>query len=120
MFAAPRLAICQNTILGLCATGFASVPRWEKGQDALRELLEETTVGRIAPAATTGTDLSIARLHATEDGKIIRLVTARPVSFFEAYRGGRSMDYPFTIMELRLDKDWKGEGSMEKTMSISI
>ena len=84
----------------------------EEGQDALRKVLENTTVGRIAPVATTGTDLSIARVHPTDDGKIIRLVTARPVSFFEAYRGGRSMDYPFTIMELRLDKEGKGEGSI--------
>jgi hypothetical protein len=84
----------------------------EEGQDALRKVLEKTTVGRIAPVATTGTDISIARLYSTDDGKIIRLVTARSVSFFEAYRSGRSMDYPFTIMELRLDKEGKGEGSI--------
>ena len=84
----------------------------EEGQDALRRVLEKTTVGRIAPVAKTGTDIAIARLHATEEGKVIRLVTARSVSFFEAYRSGRSMDYPFTIMELRLDNEGKGEGSI--------
>jgi len=84
----------------------------EEGQDALRKTLEKVTVGRIAPAAATGTDLSIARVFQTEQGKVIRLVTARPVSFLEAYRSGRSMDYPFTIMELQLDKEGKGEGSI--------
>jgi hypothetical protein len=84
----------------------------EEGQDALRKTLERTTVGRIAPVATTGTDLSIARVFQTEQGKVIRLVTARPVGFLEAYRRGRSMDYPFTIMELRLDQEGKGEGSI--------
>jgi len=84
----------------------------EEGQDALRKTLEKVKVGRIAPAAATGTDLSIARVFQTEEGKVIRLVTARQVSFLEAYRSGRSMDYPFTIMELRLDKDGKGEGSI--------
>jgi hypothetical protein len=62
--------------------------------------------------ATTGTDLSVARVFETEEGKVIRLVTPRPVSFFEAYRSGRSRDYPFTIMELRLNKEGKGVGSI--------
>jgi hypothetical protein len=84
----------------------------EEGQEALRKTLETVKVGRIAPVATTGTDLSIARVFQTEQGKVIRLVTPRPVPFLEAYRHGRSMDYPFTIMELRLDKEGKGEGSI--------
>jgi hypothetical protein len=84
----------------------------EEGQDALRKTLEEVTVGRIAPVATTGTDLSVARVFQTEQGKVIRLVTPRPIPFFEAYRNPRSMDYPFTIMELRLDQEGKGEGSI--------
>jgi hypothetical protein len=84
----------------------------EEGQDALRKTLEDVKVGRIAPVATTGTDLSVARVFQTEQGKVIRLVTPRPVPFLEAYRHGRSMDYPFTIMELRLDKEGKGEGSI--------
>jgi hypothetical protein len=84
----------------------------ESGQDELRKTLEKVSVGRIAPVGRTGTDLSIARVHQTEEGKVIRLVTPRPVSFFEAYRSGRSMDYPFTIMEIRLNKEGKGEGSI--------
>ena len=84
----------------------------EAGQDELRKTLEKVSVGRIAPVGRTGTDLSIARVYQTVEGKIIRLLTPRPVSFFEAYRSGRSMDYPFTIMEIRLSKDGKGEGSI--------
>jgi hypothetical protein len=84
----------------------------EEGQDSLRRTLENVKVGRIAPVATTGTDLSVARVFQTESGKVIRLVTPRPVRFLEAWRHGRSMDYPFTIMELRLDKEGKGEGSI--------
>ena len=84
----------------------------EKGQDALRKELEKVSVGRVAPTASTGTDLSIARVFQTDEGKVIRLVTPRPVGFLEAYRHGRSMDYPFTIMELRLNQEGKGEGSI--------
>jgi hypothetical protein len=39
-------------------------------------------------------------------------MTPRPVPFFEAYRHGRSMDYPFTIIELQLNQEGKGEGSI--------
>ena len=92
----------------------------EEGQDALRTTLEKVKVGRIAPVATTGTDLSIARVFQTEEGKVIRLVTPRPVPFLEAYRHGRSMDYPFTIMELRLDKEGKGEGSIMGGAKLSF
>jgi hypothetical protein len=60
----------------------------EEGQDALRKRLEKITVGRVAPVATTGTDLSIARVFQTEEGKVIRVMTPRPVPFFEAYRHG--------------------------------
>ena len=84
----------------------------EEGQDGLRKKLEKVKVGRIAPVATTGTDLSVARVFETEEGKIISLVTPRPVSFLEAWRSGRSRDYPFTIMEIRLDREGKGEGSI--------
>ena len=84
----------------------------EEGQDGLRKKLEKVKVGRIAPVATTGTDLSVARVFETQEGKIIRLVTPRPVSFLEAWRSGRSRDYPFTIMEIRLDREGKGEGSI--------
>ena len=84
----------------------------EEGQDELRKTLEKISVGRIAPVATTGTDLSIARVYQTEEAKVIRLLTPRPVSFFEAYRRGRSMDYPFTILEIHLNKEGKGEGAI--------
>jgi len=84
----------------------------EEGQDALRRTLEKVTVGRIAPVATTGTDVSVARTYETEEGRIIRLVAARPMRFLELYHGGRSTDYPFTIIELRLNSEGKGEGSI--------
>ena len=84
----------------------------EEGQDALRKKLEKVEVGRIAPAASTGTDIAVARVFSTDEGKIIRLVAARPVPFLEAWRHGRSMDYPFTIMELQLNQEGKGEGAI--------
>jgi hypothetical protein len=62
----------------------------EKGQDALRKELAKVKVGRIAPVATTGTDLSVARVFETEEGEITRLVTPRPSPFWKpgAVAGG--------------------------------
>jgi hypothetical protein len=40
------------------------------------------------------------------------LATDRPIGFTEAYVQGRTMDYPFTIVEIHLDKDDKGEGKI--------
>ena len=84
----------------------------EEGQVALRRKLEKVEVGRISPAAAVGTELSVARTFETEEGKVIRLVTPRPVPFLEAWRGGRSRDYTFTILELRLNQEGKGVGSI--------
>ena len=84
----------------------------EEGQEALRRKLEKVQVGRISPAAAVGTELSVARSFETEEGKVIRLVTPRPVGFLEAWRSGRSRDYTFTIMELRLNHEGKGVGSI--------
>jgi len=82
----------------------------QEGNDGLRWVLEKAEVGRVAPAAATGTDLAIARKLTTENGQIIRLVSARPLPFLELYRGGRSTDYPFYIFELQFNSEGKGEG----------
>jgi len=84
----------------------------EKGQDELRRMLEKVEVGRIAPAAGVGVDLAIARSFQTPEGRVVRVGTLRPMSFLELYRGGRSTNYPFTFVELRLDQEGKGEGSI--------
>jgi len=92
----------------------------EEGQEALRRKLEKVKVGRIAPTAAVGTDLSFARVFETEEGKIIRLATPRPVAFLEAWRSGRSRDYPFTIMEIRLNREGKGVGSIIGGAQVSF
>jgi hypothetical protein len=84
----------------------------EKGQNQLRLELEKMNVGKISPSGRVGTDIAIARVFDGPDGKVIRLVTARQMPFLELYHGGRSTDYPFSIVEIRLDQDGKGAGSI--------
>jgi hypothetical protein len=60
-----------------------------------------------------GYDLHYARQLPGEDGgRRIVLATDRPIGFLEAQAGGRTLDYRFTLIELRLDKNGKGEGKM--------
>ena len=46
------------------------------------------------------------------------LVTDRPINFREAVNQPRSFDYPFTVIELRLNKDGEGEGKMSVATKV--
>lgn len=82
----------------------------EGGQDMLRRKLEKIEKGRIAPTFSVGNDIAIARVFQKEEGRLIRIVTARTMPFLEMYIGGRSTDYPFGLMEFTIGKDGKGQG----------
>ena len=47
-----------------------------------------------------------------EGGERIVLVTDRRIGFWEAANQPRSIDYPFTVIELRINRDGEGEGKM--------
>jgi hypothetical protein len=82
----------------------------EEGQDALRLKLEKIDKGQISPPGRVGNDLAVVRSLNVKGRRVIRLVTARYMSFFELYRGGRSTDHPIGIIELNLDDEGKGDG----------
>lgn len=84
----------------------------EKGQDALVDALSNKNLGTIGTTGTVGVDLVVVRIHPTETGKTIRLITIRDMPFFERFFGGRSTNYPFAMAELKVDKQGKGEGTM--------
>ncbi len=85
-----------------------------KGQSGLVSALENAKdVGRVAPTGSVGSGFRIARVHPGKDGgATIVMVTNRPISFGELYKGTRSTDYPFGIVTLNLDKDGKGAGTL--------
>jgi hypothetical protein len=53
-----------------------------------------------------------------DGGERVVLATDRPISFREASRQARTLDYPFTVIELRLNKDGEGEGMMSLATKI--
>lgn len=77
-----------------------------KGLDPLKRTLEKVNVGRISVPGSVGTAVAIARVHQTDKGKAVRLITARPMSGIQLRYGDGDL-YPFTIMELYPEK---GEG----------
>ena len=79
----------------------------------LRALQKMPKVGYIRTPNTLAWDLRYAHQTPLPDGgRRIVLGTDRPIGFAEARNQPRTIDYPFTIVEIRLDKDDKGEGKI--------
>ena len=94
-----------------------------KGQDALLSMMQkERSKGRISMPNWQGPDPQNYRLgwdlryaaHDTLDDGAERIVIAtdRQMSMWEVRNRPRSYDYPFTLIEIRLPKEGKGEGRM--------
>jgi len=83
-----------------------------KGQDALlTELQKLPKVGYINTPGSLSYDLHFARQRSeAEGGRMIFLMTDRYVSAWEARNQPRTIDYPFTLLQLHVDKDGNGEG----------
>jgi hypothetical protein len=95
---------------------------FEKGPDKLLDAVQDTKpVGRIRFPNTLGYDLRFARSIPLEDGgeKYI-IMTDRRIGFAEARNQPRTIDYPFTLIEIRVGKDGKGEGKMSVATKISF
>ena len=81
--------------------------------ELLRALQKEPAIGRISTPGSLAYDLRYAQQMPGEDGgRRIVLATDRPVGFWEASSGSRTLDYPLTRIELHVDKDGNGEGKL--------
>lgn len=81
------------------------------GPDGLRNALEKQDVGQFSPVARVGTEIAIARRLVKGDKTIIRVLTVRNLSIAELRNAGRSVDYPYTMLELVVDKGGEGTGA---------
>ena len=83
----------------------------EGGQDALvKELEKAKTIGHASLSRRIGAfNLKLIRSRKTPTGRRIIAVSDRPISFLEAYSGGRSMDYKLGIIVLDLTRNKKGK-----------
>lgn len=92
----------------------------EKGQDEmLKELLKRPRLGYIRLPNTLGHDIHYAvQQPLPEGGRRVIIVTDRPIGMAEARNSSRSMDYPFTMIELRFSPDGVGVGKMSTGTQI--
>jgi hypothetical protein len=94
----------------------------EGGQDKMLKWLQKVKprVGFIRTPNSLGYDLQYAYRFINSDGTSrIVIGTDRPINFWEASRQPRTIDYPFTIIEMRLDAKGEGEGRMAAGTKIS-
>ena len=93
----------------------------EKGQDGLLNALQKVPVkGRISNPGKRGPDpqqtrlgwnLRFAMQQPGEDGGMrILIATDRYMTFEEVRNQPRTVDYPFTLFEIHIPKEGKGEG----------
>lgn len=84
----------------------------ERGPDALLEVFRASkSIGRLAAPGSIGYDIRYAAKIPGEDGgfKVI-IATDRLMSFLEVRNQPRTVDYPFTVVQLNVGPNGEGEG----------
>ena len=92
----------------------------ENGPEKLLDTIQNMPrIGYIRTPNSIGWDLRFGRRVKGEDGgEVITLLTDRFINFWEAANRPRTIDYPFTLIELRIGPDGKGEGKMSLATKI--
>jgi hypothetical protein len=121
-------ATAMNVNNGQAGNIDITVSRWstDKQRDALmavmvnkgpEKLLDALTdmpaVGHFGAPGNLSWDIHFARKMTLPDGgERVVLITDRRIGFWEASNQPRSIDYPFTFIDIRLNRDGEGEGKM--------
>src|SRR5262245_44354925 len=94
----------------------------EKGPEKLLDVLQDLPrVGYFRTPTSVGWDLHYSQRTPLEDGgERVVLGTDRRIPFWEAANRPRSIDYPFTIIELRLNREGEGEGKMSIATKVTV
>ena len=99
-------------------TKLLTVLRESGPQALLKELQKMPSVGTIRTPNSVGYDLHYARQTPVGDGRRIVIATDRPIGYLEATNQGRTIDYPFTLIQMQLDSQGKGTGTMSYATKI--
>lgn len=111
------------------------IDRWSTGgeRDRLMQALKEhgpeklldtlgdiPRVGYIRTPDSIGYPLRFAYREPGEDGgEEITIMTDRYIGFWESFYRPRTIDYPFTVIELHLNRNGEGEGKMSLATRIT-
>jgi hypothetical protein len=81
-------------------------------RDGLLKAVGKDKRGRMQIGSGLSRDINEVWVAATEEGRKITVLSERWIGFGELRRGARSVDYPFTYIELYVEDDGKVEGSL--------
>lgn len=92
----------------------------ERGPDALLEALrDQPEVGHLRSPDSLGYPLRYADQQPLPDGgRRIVLATDRPIGFWETWQSSRTLEYPFTVIELHMNGDGAGEGKISLATKV--
>jgi hypothetical protein len=91
-----------------------------KGQSELLKAMSKAKLGTFAFAGQLGHDIKFVQERRTESGLSITVLFERWLHLFELRYGARSEDYPFTYLEIVVNNNGKGEGSMCTAAKITL
>jgi hypothetical protein len=127
-------AIVNNNLGSGAGTVLMQITRWstdaeratlvntlrEKGPDALLDKLRDMRpVGMIRTPDSLGYDLHYAQQTPGEDGgRRIVIATDRPIGFWEASHRPRTLDYPFTVIQMNIGRDGTGQGTLSYATKV--
>jgi hypothetical protein len=95
----------------------------EKGGDQLLPALQKIKprCGYVRTSNSLGWDLHFARETVLSDGtRKIVVATDRPMTMWELRNAGRSTDYEFSLAEIRLPAEGKGQGKAISMAKLSF
>jgi hypothetical protein len=94
---------------------------FDKGPERLLDTLRNMPrLGYIRRPGSIGWEIRFARrMPAADGGERITIITDRRMSFREVANRPRSFDYPFTVIELSLQKNGEGDGNVTLATRIT-
>ncbi|MGE3401716.1 MAG: hypothetical protein AB7K63_03955 [Vicinamibacterales bacterium] len=91
----------------------------EGPRQALEALRDTEPVGFIRAPDSIGYDLHYAHQMPGEDGgRRIVVATDRPIGAWEAWYRPRTIEYPFTVIQMQIGGDGKGSGTMSYATKV--
>ena len=83
------------------------------GQSGLLDDIEDNDLGRFSLGSSIGLPINAVLIDRDEGDTRIRVLFKRWIGFGELRRGARSVDYPFTYVDIRIDpRTGRGEGTI--------
>jgi hypothetical protein len=128
------IAIVNNNLASGAGTVLIRVTRWSTEMERMRlietlkkegpdtlldELQDMRSVGTIRTPDSLAYDLRYAHQQPGPDGgRQIVLATDRPIGFWEAVRQPRTIQYPFTVVQMQMGPGGKGKGTLSYATKI--